>query len=241
MPGGGEIVARVHADASVETAPGLVGGTIRRRLGGVHAVVVVVEAGVAGGQHEVRSEHQAPAPPLSRGSEPPFGSARVARHVAKDLYEPMAPVETLLVAQPEIGSGSARGHSREARRDLFDGKALEAVRKESSRAPAGPEIELEPRAVGMQVGVLSFIEVQGQKIDAHAVSAIRRLLEARDHSPAGAAVLDDVREEVARRGRGRGGGCAERKSAGDEDARQAGVANNGSGSGVCEKRRGILI
>src|SRR6266850_3542021 len=107
MPGSGEIVARVHADASVETAPGLVGGTIRRRLGGVHAVVVVVEPGVAGRQHEVRGEHQPAAPPLSRGSEPPLGSARVARHVAQDLYESMAPIEALLVAQPEIGSGSA--------------------------------------------------------------------------------------------------------------------------------------
>src|SRR2546427_12998968 len=112
----------------------------------------------------------------------------------------MAPIEALLVAQPEIGSGNARRHSREALRDAFDGKALEAMRKERGRALVGPEIELEPRAVGMQVEVLSFVEVQRQQIDAHAAAAIRRLLETRDHAQAGASALDDVSEEVARRG-----------------------------------------
>ena len=95
--------------------------------------------------------------------------------------------------------------------------------------------------VGMQVNVLSLVEVQRQQIDAHAAPAIRRLLETRDQAPAGASAFGDVGEEIAGRGRGRGGGCAERKSAGDEDARQANVADDGSGSGVCEKRRGILI
>jgi len=153
----------------------------------------------------------------------------------------MAPVEALLLAQSEIGSGNARGHSREARRDPFDGKALEAMRKEGSHSPVGPEIEFESRAVGMQVNVLPLVEVQRQQIDAHAAPAIRRLLETRDQAPAGASAFGDVGEEIAGRGRRRGGGCAERKSAGDEDARQANVADDGSGSGVCEKRRGILI
>src|SRR5712691_10529028 len=162
MPGVGEIVSRVQSDGSVDAGTRLVGGTVRGGFGGSHAIVVVVEPGVAGGQHEVRGEYQPPAPPLGCGAEPPFGSARVARHVAEDFSERMAPVEALLVAQSEIRSGNARGHSREARRDPFDGKALEAVRKERGRALVGPEIELEPRAGGMQVDVPPFVEVKGQ-------------------------------------------------------------------------------
>ena len=92
----------------------------------------------------------------------------------------------------------------------------------------------------MQVNVLAFVQIQRQYIDAYAAPAIRRLLEARNDAPARVSAFGDVREDIA--GRGRRGRCTERKSAGAEGARQANnVANDGSGPGVCEKRRGILI
>jgi len=146
MPGVGEVVARVQTDGSVDAGTRLVGGTVRGGFGGSHAVVVVVEPGVAGGKHEVRGERQPPAPPLGAGSEPPLGAAGIVRGVAQDLPEQIAPFEALLVAHSEIGFGNARGHPRKARRDALYGKALEAMRKERGRALVGPEIELESRA-----------------------------------------------------------------------------------------------
>src|SRR5712691_6690434 len=143
MPALAEVIPDVKAEPSVDACARLVGGAVGGGLRRAHAVVVVVEPGVAGGEHEIRGKLQPAASALGAGSEPPFGSARIARDIAQDLAENVPPIETLFVAQPEIGFGNAGRHSREARRHPFDRKTFETMRKERSRTLVGPKIGLE--------------------------------------------------------------------------------------------------
>ena len=126
------------------------------------------------------------------------------------------------------------------------------------------EAEFEPGPVGMQVEVFPFVEIKRQKIDADAVPAVGRLLDTRDESPPCAPRAgENILEEVARCGRGRRGGGAQREGEGEKvgssrrsqwptfsvagrELSCSGASvwercDSWLGSGMCGKRGGILI
>jgi len=93
------------------------------------------------------------------------------------------------------------------------------MREEEVHAPVRSRPELDPGAVGMQVDVFAFVEVERDKIGADAAAAIRRVLEAGGEPPPRAVGVGGVGEKVGRRARGRG--RAQREDAGGEGAQRA--------------------
>src|SRR5207245_7421482 len=127
---------------------------------------------------EIGNEPQPSAVRLAAVAEFHFRPARGVRGVAQVFDEDLAPVETLLEAHAGLAFGRSCRHSGAAGRHLVHREALEPARDEDVDAPPRTDVELEPRALGMQIDVLALVEIEGKDVEPQALAAIRRLLDA---------------------------------------------------------------
>ncbi|HET7199880.1 MAG TPA: hypothetical protein VFI80_03600 [Burkholderiales bacterium] len=91
------------------------------------------------------------------------------------------------------------------------------MRDEQVRPPLGVDVDLEAGAVGMQVEMLAFVQIERQQVETRPAAAIGRLLEARRDAQARAALADQVGEKIAgRRRRPEGERCADQEQAAEK-------------------------
>src|SRR5262249_13086157 len=157
---------------------------------------------IARRERDVGNQAQAAAVLPAARPDSHLAAAGGSRGVPQVLDEGLAPVEALLEAEAGIALGRPGRHSGEALRNAVDGEALEPPRNEHVDAPPRIEIELEAEAVRAQVEMPALVEVDRQQIEAHAVAAVRRCLYLERGAQPGAVVRDEIREEIAGRGRG---------------------------------------
>jgi hypothetical protein len=73
---------------------------------------------------------------------------------------------------------------------LLDREALQSTRNEDLQAPRRTDVEFEPDAIGMQVQVLAFVEVDRQYVEPYPVAAIERSLGAQRGAEPGTVLAD---------------------------------------------------